>query len=67
MTQKLKDYLRLVQGGTRPPPHVWGEEAHAALNDRLVTVGWGGRLKLTPGGERALTLPIDPPSSGVTT
>lgn len=58
MTTKLKDYLLLVAKGLRPPAELWGEQAREALNLHFVTVGWGGRLKLTPGGEHALTVPI---------
>jgi|1185.fasta_scaffold1042646_1 hypothetical protein len=59
MTTKLKDYLLLVAKGLRPPTHLWAEQAREAFSSHLVTVGWGGRLKLTPGGEHALTLPIN--------
>jgi hypothetical protein len=58
MTPKLKDYLRLVKQGTRPPAHVWGEQAREALSERYVRVGWGGRLDLMPAGEEALRMPI---------
>lgn len=53
---KLRRFLGLVASGDwrDPPVHVWGEEIRRALSDQLVTIGFGGVLKLTDAGRAAL-------------
>lgn len=47
----LLKFLRLVPSANwREPPRVWNEQLRRALSDGLVTVGWGGVLKLTDAG-----------------
>lgn len=49
---RLATFLRLVSRGDWRPPAVWGGEIRRALSDRLVTIGFGGALKLTDAGAR---------------
>ena len=53
MDEKLVKFLDLVPGASwQMPPPVWNEQLRQALNDHLVTVGWGGVLKLTESGQQ---------------
>ena len=53
MDEKMAKFLDLVPTANwRLPPAVWSEQLQAALSDNLVTVGWGGVLKLTEDGKR---------------
>jgi len=55
--EKLIRFLELVHGGAwRDPPPVWNEQLRRALSDGLVTVGWGGVLKLTDEGSRVQSI-----------
>jgi hypothetical protein len=50
--ERLQAFLILVKTARwRAPPRCWNEEFRRALNDRLVSVGFGGILYLTLGGE----------------
>lgn len=52
MDEKMVKFLDLVPTANwRLPPAVWSEQLQAALSDNLVTVGWGGVLKLTESGQ----------------
>lgn len=54
MNIRLLMFLDLVPTANwHQPPAVWGEQLRAALSDGLVTVGWGGVLKLTDAGRKA--------------
>jgi len=54
MDEKLIKFLGIVNVmGWRQPPKVWNEQLRQALADQLVTVGFGGRLKLTDAGHEA--------------
>jgi hypothetical protein len=55
MGDRLADFLRLVRSQDwRDPPAIWNEQLRRALSDGLVTVGWGGVLKLTEAGKQSL-------------
>lgn len=55
MDEKLAKFLKLVPGASwQMPPPVWNEQLREALNDHLVTVGWGGVLELTSAGRARL-------------
>lgn len=58
MNQRLKDFLEIVPTAHwwQPPP-AWQEQAREALSERLITVGFGGKLKLTDAGRAALSEP----------
>lgn len=57
MEDKLKTFLELVKTmNWKQPPSVWNEQLRASLGDQLVTVGWGGVLKLTDRGNERLKL-----------
>lgn len=50
--EKLTRFLRLVpQANWRRPPAVWAESVREALSDKLVTIGFGGVMKLTEAGK----------------
>jgi hypothetical protein len=50
--ERLQAFLILVRTAKwRVPPRCWDEEFRRALSDRLVTIGFGGTLYLTLGGE----------------
>lgn len=55
---RLRQFLSLVPNanwrGRGHPPAVWNEQLREALSDNLVTVGFGGLLKLTDAGRAAL-------------
>lgn len=52
MSDRLRDFLLLVRNQDwRNPPAVWNEQLREALSDHLVTIGWGGVLKLTDAGK----------------
>jgi hypothetical protein len=52
MGDRLTEFLRLVRVARwRGAPHNWSIELRQALNDDLVSVGFGGLLKLTDKGE----------------
>lgn len=51
MDEKLIKFLKLVPAARwHQVPQVWNDQLCAALADRLVTVGWGGMIKLTDEG-----------------
>jgi hypothetical protein len=57
MDEKLTKFLGLVPGANwHQPPQVWGEQLRQALSAGLVTVGFGGVLKLTDAGREAAKL-----------
>jgi hypothetical protein len=48
---KMLNFLNLVATSNwRMPPAAWNKPFREALNEGLVTVGWGGVLKLTDAG-----------------
>lgn len=56
MNERLDHFLRLIPSANwRQPPPAWNKELRTALSDRLVTVGFGGVLKLTSEGEAIVT------------
>jgi hypothetical protein len=56
MDKRLKDFLELVPyANWRSPPKAWGEQVREALSERLITIGFGGSIKLTDAGRLALT------------
>lgn len=54
---KLTEFLKLVSrpNGWRDVPPIWNEQIRQSLNDGLVTVGFGGVLKLTDAGRALLS------------
>lgn len=59
MEDKLTKFLGIVLNANwrgDDMPKVWNEQLRAALSDQLVTVGWGGVLKLTDRGHERIAL-----------
>jgi hypothetical protein len=53
--EKLLRFLRLVHVARwSKPPSVWEDQIRASISDGLVTVGWGGLIKLTDAGRAAI-------------
>lgn len=56
--ERLRQFLALVPNanwsGRGHPPAVWNDQVREALADRLITVRFGGLLKLTDAGRAAL-------------
>lgn len=51
MDEKLINFLaRARHANWRQPPKVGNEQLRQALNEGLVTVGWGGVIKVTDTG-----------------
>jgi hypothetical protein len=51
MDEKLINFLaRARHANWRQPPKVWNEQLRQALSEGLVTVGWGGVIKVTDTG-----------------
>ena len=51
MDEKLINFLaRARHANWREPPAVWNEQLRQALSENLVTVGWGGVIKVTDAG-----------------
>jgi hypothetical protein len=49
--QLLRNFLRLARdSGWRRPPQVWNKQFREALSMNLVTIGFGGVVKLTDAG-----------------
>lgn len=50
--EKLLKFLNLVPNANwrGNVPAVWNEQLRHSLTDRLVTIGWGGRLNLSEAG-----------------
>ncbi len=55
MDENLRKFLDIVRT-TRwiQPPLVWGETLRRAMSEDLISVGWGGVLKLTDAGRTYL-------------
>jgi hypothetical protein len=64
--ERLTAFLRLVRAGSigRNAPPAWQEEMRCALSERLVTIGWGGVLKLTYAGEARAAGQLVQPEEG---
>lgn len=59
-SEKMARFLALIPlANWRTPPRIWNEELREALNDRLVTVGWGDFLRLTDAGDEVLKRSAD--------
>lgn len=53
---KLIEFLKLVRcANWRSVPQVWNREYSKSLSDGLVTIGFGGAVKLTPAGRAHLS------------
>jgi hypothetical protein len=53
--ERLLRFLRLVHTSRwSKPPSVWGDQVRASVSNGLVTVGFGGILKLTEAGRAAI-------------
>lgn len=59
MDMMTRFLARVPSANWRTPPDVWNVELRKALNNGLVTVGWGGILKLTDAGRRAALIGWD--------
>ena len=54
MDEKMTKFLGLVPTANwYQPPKVWNEQVRQALSDGLITVGFGGLIKLTDAGREA--------------
>jgi hypothetical protein len=54
-SEKTMQFLRLIKStGWRHPPSCWNEQLRESLSEQYVTVGFGGRLKLTDLGREVV-------------
>jgi hypothetical protein len=53
--EKLINFLsRVPHANWRDPPKVWNDQIRHSMAESLITVGWGGILKLTESGRAAV-------------